>query len=157
MPTPPYITELRRHYGHNLLLLPGVSAVVIHPGTGQLLLARRADTGAWHLPSGIVEPGEQPAQTLLRELWEETRIEARVDRLALLKVDPELSYPNGDRCQFVSMSFRCTYLSGEPTVGDEESTAVGWFGLESLPPLDERTRERIRLGVPPRGETVFLT
>ena len=29
MPTPSYITDIRRTYGHGLLLLPGVSAVVV--------------------------------------------------------------------------------------------------------------------------------
>jgi 8-oxo-dGTP diphosphatase len=157
VPTPSYILQLRRHHGHDLLLLPGVSAVVLDDtqGSPRILLVRRSDTGRWGLPAGIVEPGEQPAATLLRELAEETRVVARVDRLALLVVDPEMSYPNGDRCQYVSMGFRCSYVSGEAAVGDEESTEVRWFGLDELPELAERDLRRIIAALPERGETIF--
>jgi 8-oxo-dGTP diphosphatase len=157
VPTPTYILELRQHVGHELLLLPGVSAVVLdRAGEGQrILLVRRSDTGRWGLPAGIVEPGEQPAATMVRELAEETCIVARVDRLALLVADPPMSYPNGDHCQYISMAFRCSYLSGEAAVGDEESTEVGWFDLASLPELGTRDQRRIAASLPERGETIF--
>ena len=97
-----------------------------------------------------------PADCIARELWEETRIVARPQRLALLSADPEVTYPNGDRCQFISMTFRCAHESGEPEVGDEESTAVGWFGLDRLPDdLSERGRRRIQVALPLQGECVF--
>ncbi|HEU4545335.1 MAG TPA: NUDIX domain-containing protein, partial [Microlunatus sp.] len=76
MPTPAYITELREVWGHRPLLLPGVSGVVLRggPGQEQVLLGQRSDNGRWSVPAGIVEPGEQPADSLVRELWEETRV-----------------------------------------------------------------------------------
>ena len=149
MPTPSYITDIRRTYGHGLLLLPGVSAVVVRddqPAGWHILLVRRTDTGRWSLPAGIVEPDEQQATSILRELFEETRVEARVDRLALLTMDPELVYPNGDRCQFVSMTFRCSYLRGEAEVGDEESTDVAWLAVDAMPE-GLSTRHLRRIGV----------
>ena len=44
---------------------------------GLLLLARRADTGFWELPGGKLEPGEEPAGCLEREIAEElaTRVQ----------------------------------------------------------------------------------
>ena len=159
MPTPDYIVELRRTYGHGRLFLPGVSAVVLRPspnGEPELLLTRRTDSGQWALPSGIVEPDEQPAATIERELWEETRIIAHAERLALVTVDPDQSYPNGDVCQFISMTFRCRYVSGDAAVGDEESTEVAWFGVEALPlELDERQRRRIASGLSDQEACVF--
>ena len=87
MPTPEYIAAIRRVYGPGRLLLPGVSTVVVRtdlePGRVHLLLTRRSDTGQWSLPAGIVEPFEQPAAAALRELLEETRVTAHVERLAL--------------------------------------------------------------------------
>ena len=118
MPTPDYVAAIRRAYGQGRLLLPGVSAVVVRtdlvPGSVHLLLTRRSDTGRWSLPSGIVEPFEQPAATMLRELYEETRVIAHVERLALLTTDPDVVYPNGDKCQFVAMCFRCQYVLARP-------------------------------------------
>jgi 8-oxo-dGTP pyrophosphatase MutT (NUDIX family) len=160
VPTPEYIAAIRRVYGQGRLLLPGVSAVVIRddlePGRVHLLLTRRSDTGLWSLPAGIVEPFEQPAASMLRELVEETRITAEVERLALLRTDPDVVYPNGDRCQFIAMCFRCRYVSGEAQVGDEESTEVAWFAADELP--DELTgiqQRRIHCALEDRNDCVF--
>ena len=158
MPTPAYIQALRETWGHRPLLLPGVSGVVVDgPATAvRILLVRRTDTGLWSVPAGIVEPDEQPADCIARELWEETRIRAQPERLSLLSTDPEITYPNGDRCQFISMTFRCRYVSGVAEVGDEESTEVGWFVVDALPDdLSARARRRIASALPLDGPCVF--
>ena len=160
MPTPDYVLDLRRAYGQGRLLLPGVSAVVLRddldPPGWHVLLNRRSDSGRWSLPSGIVEPDEQPATALAREVTEETGIEVDVERLALLVTEPELTYGNGDRCQFIAMIFRCRYTGGTAAVGDEESTAVSWFPVEELPPdLGERYRRRITVVLADREACVF--
>lgn len=157
MPTPDYITDLRRSYGQGLLLLPGVSAAVLDgpAGAERLLLVRRSDTGRWTLPAGIVEPGEQPADCIVREVHEETRVRVRAERLVLLSTDPPITYPNGDRCQFIAMTFRCAYLDGEAAVGDEESTEVAWFPLSNLPDLAESQWRRLDCALQPVGPTRF--
>jgi ADP-ribose pyrophosphatase YjhB (NUDIX family) len=156
--TPAYILDLRRAYGQGRLLLPGVNAVVLRDqdGTRELLLGRRTDSGRWALPSGIVEPDEQPATTLVREVAEETGVDIEVERLAMLVTEPEITYHNGDRCQFVSMTFRCRYRSGTAVVGDEESTAVGWFPVDRLPEgLGERDHRRIAAALGEEEACVF--
>jgi 8-oxo-dGTP pyrophosphatase MutT (NUDIX family) len=160
VPTPDYIARIRRVYGQGRLLLPGVSAVVLRrdleAGRVHLLLTRRSDTGRWSLPAGIVEPFEQPAAAALRELLEETRITAEAERLALLTTDPDVVYPNGDCCQFVSMCFRCRYVSGEAQVGDEESTEVAWFRADDLPDdVSDIQRRRIHCALQDREDCVF--
>jgi 8-oxo-dGTP diphosphatase len=157
VPTPDYVRSIRRHYGSGLLLLPAASGVVIHGDPARVLLCRRADTGLWEVPSGIVEPGEQPARTVVREVLEETGVEVAVERLVLLMATEEVVYPNGDHCQFLSMTFSCRYLSGEPYPADEESTAVGWFALDTLPPLPPRQQRRISCGLAPGEAAVFDT
>ena len=148
MAAPDYVLDLRRTFGQGLLLLPGVSAVVLRGGPvhERVLLVRRSDNGRWSLPAGILEPGEQPADAIAREVLEETCVRVRPERLALLSTDPPLSYPNGDRCQFVSMTFRCAYLGGEARVGDDESTEVAWFALADLPGLGRRDQRRLACG-----------
>ncbi|GAA1837277.1 NUDIX domain-containing protein [Microlunatus capsulatus] len=159
MPTPAYILELRRSLGHGLLLLPGVCGVVVRddlePGRRHLLLVRRSDDGTWSLPAGIVEPGEQPATTVERELLEETRVVAVAERLAWVVADPPLEYPNGDRCQYLTSVFRCRYVSGEAGVGDEESTEVRWADLDALPPMDARQHQRIAAALEETARTRF--
>ena len=48
-----------------------VSAAVIVDASGRLLLVRKAGTTAFMQPGGKPEPGESPAETLVRELAEE--------------------------------------------------------------------------------------
>jgi 8-oxo-dGTP diphosphatase len=141
MPISPYLAEVRALVGHRMLMIPSVTAVVVGEA-GELLLGRRADTGRWALPAGIVDPGEQPADAIVREVLEECAVEIRVDRLAGTALHPK-TYPNGDQCQFFNIWFLCTATGGEARVNDEESLEVGWFAPEAMPELPEWDRQRI--------------
>ncbi len=49
--------------------------VVVHDGAGRVLAFERADAaGAWQLPQGGLDKGEEPLEGALRELEEETGI-----------------------------------------------------------------------------------
>ncbi|MDG9701067.1 NUDIX domain-containing protein [Streptomyces sp. DH37] len=143
MATPDFIRELRAGVGRRLLFLPGVSAVVFDD-EGRVLLGRRADTGHWSVIGGIPEPGEQPADAAVREVYEETAVRVVPERLVLVQTLAPVRYPNGDVCQFVDMSFRCRAVGGRARVNDEESLEVGWFAPDALPPLEEFALTRIK-------------
>ena len=71
MPIPPYVAHLRTMVGRELLWMPGVTAVVLRQGPGgadEVLLVRRSDNGAWTPVTGIVDPGEEPHVTAVREV-----------------------------------------------------------------------------------------
>lgn len=149
MPVPPFILQLRRRLGHEPLFLTGVTAVVVRDAGGptpSVLYGRRSDNGLWALPSGIVEPGEQAGATVVREVREELGVEVEAERLALVATDPPITYPNGDVCQFVSLTFRCRYVGGEAAVGDDESLEVAWRAVDD-PPTDLDGLQRRRLAV----------
>jgi 8-oxo-dGTP pyrophosphatase MutT (NUDIX family) len=101
-----------------------VSAVL--NDAGEILLGQRSDNRRWSIIAGMIEPGEQPADAILREIREETGVRAEIDRLAGVALN-EHTYPNGDVCQFVNVWFRCRTVGGEARVNDDESVAVGWF------------------------------
>lgn len=145
MPVPDFVLALRRHVGHAPLWLPGVTAVVLRGD--EVLLCRRADNGEWTPVTGIVEPGEQPAAAVVREVREETEVVAVAERLAWVHAEPELVHSNGDRALYLDHTFRCGYVSGVARVGDDESSEVAWFGLDALPPMREKFRARIACAV----------
>lgn len=113
----------------------GANALVLRDGNGgtEVLLVRRSDTGEWAPISGIVDPGESPDVTVVREALEEASVVIEVERMLWLDVLPEMTYANGDVCQYLDHGFRCRHVSGTAGVGDEESTAVAWFPVDALP------------------------
>ncbi|WEV72871.1 NUDIX domain-containing protein [Bifidobacterium sp. ESL0790] len=149
MTTPRFVVELREKIGHQLLWLSGVTGLV-EDVEGRILLGQRADTGEWAMVYGINEPGEQPADTVVREIKEETGIDAVVtDLVAVVSSSKIVAYANGDRTQYMDHSFLCKLKPGgnaEPFVGDDESLKVGWFSRDALPqPLAASTVERLQL------------
>lgn len=132
MPIPPFIAELRSKVGTDLLWLTGVTAVVLDDD-GRVLLGQRADSGRWALISGILEPGEQPAVAMVREIKEETGVDAVVDALVAVDVTAPITYPNGDRTQYLDLLFLAHATGGEAHPADDESIAVGWFPTDQLP------------------------
>ena len=147
MATPDFILSLREKIGHDLLWLVGVTAYV-EDEAGRILMGRRADTGEWALVYGINEPGEEPADTVVREVAEETGVDAVPCELAAIKAaDHTTVYANGDVCQYLDLLFVCRVAPGGnavPRVNDDESLAVGWFAPDDQPELlAASTRERL--------------
>jgi ADP-ribose pyrophosphatase YjhB (NUDIX family) len=146
MATPEFIRTIRATAGQQLLFLPGVSAVVLDEPGDRVLLARRADTGRWAIIGGIAEPGEQPADTIVREVREETAVECVPERLIMVQGLEPVQYPNGDRCQFMDICFRCRAVGGQARVNDDESLEVAWFPKDELPAgLEEFAIQRIKM------------
>ncbi|MGW7098049.1 NUDIX hydrolase [Streptomyces sp. NPDC054838] len=144
MTTPDYIRAIREAgAGHLLLLLPGVTAVVVDD-RDRILLGRRADTGLWSVIGGIAEPGEQPADTAVREVYEETAVRCVPERVVLVEMLEPITYPNGDVCQFQDITFRCRATGGEPRPHDDELLEAAWFTADALPPLEPFAVDRVR-------------
>jgi 8-oxo-dGTP diphosphatase len=150
----PYLRELRRRVGHELLMLPSVSAVVLNDA-GELLLGQRRDNGRWALIAGIIDPGEQPADAIVREIHEETGVQVVVERITGVALHP-VTYPNGDVCQYLNIWFRCRAVGGQTRVNDDESLAVGWFDAGALPELDPLVRLRIEAALGDDDAAWFL-
>ncbi|WP_229073651.1 NUDIX domain-containing protein [Actinoplanes sp. DH11] len=146
MPASEYVNGLRAKVGNGLIMFPTVTAIVFN-AVGEILLHQRSDTARWTLVAGIMDPGEQPADALIREVEEETAVQVRIERLAGIALH-EVTYTNGDQCQMVNSWFRCRAVGGEARVNDSESLAVGWFALDSLPELNPFAHHRIKTALP---------
>ena len=154
MPAPEYVLKLRKKIGNDPLWVPGVRGVVVDDA-GRILLAQRADNRQWALISGMLDPGEQPARGLVREIFEETAVVAEAERVVSVGAVGPVTYPNGDVCEFLDVVFLCRYVSGEARANDDESLAVGWFGLDELPQLMPGHLTSIRQALSPSGAVHF--
>jgi 8-oxo-dGTP pyrophosphatase MutT (NUDIX family) len=145
VPVPEFILRLRERVGHDPLWLPGATAVILHEG--RVLLVERADNGRWAPVSGVVDPGEHPEHTVVREALEEAGVRCEVVALAWVNVTEPIRYPNGDVTQYLDLTYLCRWLEGEPYAADDESLDARWFALEELPSMEEHNVERVRRAV----------
>ena len=84
----------------------------------EVLLIRRGrppKQGEWSLPGGRIEPGERAMEAALRELREETGVEAEIT--GLIDVVDGL-FPESGR-HYVLIDYAARWLSGEPAAGDD--------------------------------------
>lgn len=121
----------------------------------QVLLVRRARPpalGLWSLPGGHIEPGEAAAAAVLRELMEETGVEARLGGVA--DVVDVINHDGSGAISFhrVIVVFYGIWTGGEPLAGSDVSAAE-WRHPGEIPSLavtpglpDAVQRAWLRLG-----------
>jgi 8-oxo-dGTP diphosphatase len=118
-----------------VVCLRGDSVLLIRRGTPPRL-------GEWSLPGGRIEPGERAVDAALRELREETGVEAEIT--GLIDVVDGL-FPEAGR-HYVLIDYAARWVSGGPVAGDDalEARFVALDEIESLIEWSE-TRRIIRL------------
>lgn len=143
--TPDYILDLREKVGKERLWISAVEGMVENE-EGKILLAKRKDDGLWSMVAGIIEPGEQPADAIKREVKEETGVECDPVFIANLQsMDEPKVYPNGDEILALNILFYCSAAGRQiPSCPDGENESSGWFDPTRLPsPISSRTKKAI--------------
>ena len=127
---------------------PAVGVVCLR-GDSVLLIRRGTPPrqGEWSLPGGRIEPGERAVDAALRELREETGVEAEIT--GLIDVVDGL-FPEAGR-HYVLIDYAARWLSGEPVAGDDAAEArfVTLDEVETLIDWSE-TRRIIRMAADAR-------
>jgi predicted NUDIX family NTP pyrophosphohydrolase len=139
-------------------LAPEIEVLLVHPGGPYW---RRRDRGAWQIPKGAIDPGEEPETAARRELAEETGLELAAELLPLGEIRQTggkrvIAFAAGqdfDPVQLVSNTFELEWppKSGK-TVAFPEIDAARWMSipealammLESQQPLLDRLLAALR-------------
>lgn len=142
MPISDYLKSLRAKIGTDLVLMPGVTALIFD-AQNRILLHRAATDGQWYTIGGAIDPGEDPADAAVREAFEETGLHVRPERIVGVYRDPIVTYPNGDRVEYIGICFLCTAVGGTLAPQDDESLELRYFPITELPDLPPSHRRRI--------------
>ncbi|MFD0901097.1 NUDIX hydrolase [Actinomadura sediminis] len=105
---------------------------IVRDRDGRLLLVLRGrppGAGRWSVPGGRVEPGEDDAAAVARELLEETGLRVRAGALV---GTVERAGPGG--VVYEIHDYAATVLGGTPRAGDDAAD-VRWVAPAELPDL----------------------
>ena len=108
-----------------------VRAVVLQDN--RLLLVREADDGGWALPGGWAEVGQSAAESVEREVREESGYIVKAVKLLACwdrNKRPHTPIP----FHAYNLLFHCELLGGAPGAS-AESMEVGFFAEDQIPPL----------------------
>ncbi len=127
-----YYKAIRRYVGHQPLILPGSTVIIVNEQK-EILLQQRPN-GSWGLPGGLMDLGESYEEVACREVFEETGL--IIHDLTMLGVFSGKEYycklENGDEFYSVTAVFLTRNVSGKLTMNDE-STALAYYPPLQLP------------------------
>ena len=102
---------------------------IVRDGDGRLLMVRRGrppGEGLWSVPGGRVEPGEDDADAVARELKEETGLDVVAGALA-----GTVDRPGPGGVTYEIYDYAATVTGGTLRAGDDASD-VGWIAPDAL-------------------------
>lgn len=114
----------------------GAYAVIVRDSS--VLLSRLSEAspvfapGAWHLPGGGLDPGEQPGDALSRELQEEAGLDVTGSRL--MDVRSYSAHRNGTDWHVVGLLHAAEVGPGDPVITEVggSADAIRWVPIEEI-------------------------
>jgi ADP-ribose pyrophosphatase YjhB (NUDIX family) len=100
----------------------------------RILLVREISDGLWTLPGGFADVGKSPSENVVKEVWEEATIRVVASALYSVRHKARHAY-DPDARDFYKLFFLCERLDEQAPQAGAETGAVGFFGLDEIPPL----------------------
>jgi len=101
----------------------------------RVLLMQEKSDGRWSLPGGWADPGEAPSAAVTREILEETGYRSAAVKLIACWDREVQGNPPPLPVHVYKLFFLCRHDGDVQAPAALETLDVGWFGLDSLPPL----------------------
>jgi ADP-ribose pyrophosphatase YjhB (NUDIX family) len=105
-------------------------AAIVGNDKDQILLVQRADSGVWLYPTGWADIGYSASEIAVKEVREETGIEAEVVRMIGVLDGLRLGFT---RIPMYLLLFHCRAVGGSLDAHPLECADVGWFSEDELP------------------------
>jgi ADP-ribose pyrophosphatase YjhB (NUDIX family) len=102
-------------------------------GGGGILLVKEPDDGGWSLPGGWADVGETPAESAVREVYEESGYRVRAVKL-IAAYDRDRHGHTPIPYHVYKLVFLCEILDETPSLA-VDADGVGFFGEHELPEL----------------------
>ena len=137
-------------------VVPSVVAIV-QDSEGRVLLIHKTDNDLWALPGGGHELGEAIADTVVREVKEETGYDVEVTGLSGTYTNPGhvMAYDDGEVRQQFSIGFTAKLVGGEARTSSE-SKQVEWVDVDETESLPMHPSMRMRLAHGVAGGETFI-
>lgn len=122
----PEVSSLVREAIHASMPRVVVEGIALKEEEVLLVKASRGLTeGLWSLPGGFVRFGESPAEGLIREVHEELRVDASIDKL----IDVRAKLGEESRLHWIMLFYRIT-IDGAPDPDPDEIAEARFFPLD---------------------------
>jgi len=116
-------------------ILPAVAAAIFNKD-GHILLQKRKDVNQWCIISGHVEFGETVEDAVLREIFEETNVNASIKRfIGIYSSPPTQTYTYSDKTvQYITTYFEATLEKEiEKNFSNNETSELRFFSTKHIP------------------------
>ena len=123
------------------------TSAVVTDDAGRILLQRRTDSGNWALPGGGMEMNESLADSVVREVKEETGLDVEVTGLVGTYTDPRhiIAYTDGEVRRQFNICYTARVVGGQLAISDE-STELRFIDPAELDSLPMHHTQRLRVG-----------
>jgi 8-oxo-dGTP pyrophosphatase MutT (NUDIX family) len=127
-------------------VVPSVVAIV-QDDRGRVLMIHKTDNNKWALPGGGHEIGESIADTVVREVKEETGYDVEVVTITGTYTNPGhvMAFDDVEVRQQFSIAFSARLVGGERRTSSE-SDEVEWLTPDQIEKLDLHPSMRLRIG-----------
>ena len=136
------VADVMREYREPMVhATPFVAAEAAVFREGRILLIRREDNGLWAMPGGATEVGETWAESVERELREETGVQGTAT--GLLGVFDSRLWRSRAKQQIYVAVWLVELDEQQIPVAGPETTGVGFFAEDALPDLSPGHKQRV--------------